>query len=156
MVAVPAMDSVMEAVALRYPDVQRPLVFGDYKTLISMVRSNGGVMFIHNGVVVRKWAGWRFSPEDVSRSFRLDSEEVAARETIAQSLFYEVSILILFLVIVIFRYVCGIVYGRRFHGLSARERLRRRRRSARRAAKKILKQKGSNNGSEDGDASREQ
>lgn len=156
LVAVPAMDSVMEAVALRYPDVQRSLVFGDYKTLISMVRSNGGVMFIHNGVVVRKWAGWRFSPEDVSRSFRLDSEEVAARETIAQRLFYEVSILILFLVIVIFRYVCGIVYGGRFHGLSARERLRRRRRSARRAAKKILKQKGSNNGSEDGDASREQ
>ena len=81
---------------------------------------------------------------------------MTARATIAQRLFFEASFLILFLVIVIFRYVCGIVYGRRFHGLSARERLRRRRRSARRAAKKILKQKGSNNGSEDGDASREQ
>ena len=55
-----------------------------------------------------------FSLEDVSRTFVLDSEEVTARETISQRLFYEVSILILFLVIVIFRYVCGIIYGKRY------------------------------------------
>lgn len=115
-VAAPVMDAVMDSVAGRYPELRRAMVFGDYKTLISMVRSNGGVLFLHNGIVVRKWAGWRFSPEDVSRTFSLDSEELTARETISQRLFYEVSILILFLVIVIFRYVCGIIYGKRYSG----------------------------------------
>lgn len=114
--AAPVMDAVMDSVAGRYPELRRAMVFGDYKTLISMVRSNGGVLFLHNGIVVRKWAGWRFSPEDVSRTFSLDSEELTARETISQRLFYEVSILILFLVIVIFRYVCGIIYGKRYSG----------------------------------------
>lgn len=115
-VAAPVMDAVMDSVAGRYPELRRAMVFGDYKTLISMVRSNGGVLFLHNGIVVRKWAGWRFSSEDVSRTFSLDSEELTARETISQRLFYEVSILILFLVIVIFRYVCGIIYGKRYSG----------------------------------------
>lgn len=114
LVAAPVMDAVMDSVAVMYPGVGRSMVFGDYKTLISMVRSNGGVLFIHNGIVVKKWAGWKFSPEDVSRTFVLDSEEVTARETISQRLFYEVSILTLFLVIVIFRYVCGIIYGKRY------------------------------------------
>ena len=79
----------------------------------------------------------------------MDTEEVTARETIAQRLFYESSILLLFLVIIIFRYVCGIVYGRKFRGLLARERLRRRKKAARRAARRNNKTGGSH-GSEEG------
>lgn len=150
-VAAPVMDPLMDSVALRYPDIGHDMVYGDIKTLISMSRSNGGVMLIHNGIVVKKWAGWKFSPEDVRRTFRMDTEEVTARETIAQRLFYESSILLLFLVIIIFRYVCGIVYGQKFRGLTARERLLRRRRAAKRAAKKIMKNNGDCHGSEIGE-----
>ena len=146
-VAAPVMDPVMDSIVSRYPDIGRYMVYGDIKTLISMSRSNGGVMLIHNGIVVKKWAGWKFSPEDVRRTFRMDTEEVTARETIAQRLFYESSILLLFLVIIIFRYVCGIVYGRKFRGLLARERLRRRKKAARRAAKRKSKI-GENHGPE--------
>lgn len=154
-VAAPVMDPVMDSIAMLYPDLGRNMVYGDVKTLVSMSRSNGGVMLIHNGIVVKKWAGWNFSPEDVRRTFRMDTEEVTARETIAQRLFYESSILLLFLVIVIFRYVCSIVYGRKFRGLVARERLRRRRKAARRAEKEIIKNKRKNHGSQ-GSSFREQ
>ena len=148
-VAAPVMDPVMDSIVSRYPDIGRYMIYGDIKTLISMSRSNGGVMLIHNGIVVKKWAGWKFSPEDVRRTFRMDTEEVTARETIAQRLFYESSILLLFLIIIIFRYVCGIVYGRKFRGLLARERLRRRKKAARRAARRNNKTGGSH-GSEEG------
>lgn len=115
-VAVPVMNSAMDSVAVQYPKIGRDLVYGDYKTLISMSRSNGGVMLLHNGIVVRKWAGRKFSPENVRRTFRMDTEEVTARGIIAQRLFYESSVLLLFLVIIIFRYVCGIVYGKKYAG----------------------------------------
>lgn len=151
-VAAPVMEPLMDSVALRYPDIGRNMLYGDYRTLVSMSRSNGGVMLIHNGIVVKKWAGWKFSPEDVRRTFRMDTEEVTARETIAQRLFYESSILMLFLVIIIFRYVCGIIYGRKFHRLSAWERLRSRRKASRKAARDMKrKTRGGSHGSESGD-----
>lgn len=52
------------------------------------------------------------------RTFMMDTEEITARETIAQRLFYESSIVLLFLVIIIFRYVCGIIYGRKYSELT--------------------------------------
>lgn len=128
--AVPVMNQVMDSLAVQYPEIGRDMVYGDFKTLVSMSRSNGGVMLLHNGIVVRKWAGWKFSPEDVGRTFRMDTEEVTARGIIAQRLFQESSILLVFLVIIIFRYVCGIVYGKKYvagmsgdavHGKSGRK-----------------------------------
>lgn len=112
-VAVPALDTVADRIASEYPSLAGIFVSGDYRTLISMVRSNGGVLFIEDGIVVRKWAGWKFGPDDVSLTFSMDSEELTARETISQRLFYELSILLVFLIIIIFRYVCGIIYGKK-------------------------------------------
>lgn len=113
-VAVPVVDAGIDSVVMKYPQIGDALVSGDYKTLISMVRSNGGVMLVDDGMVVRKWAGWRFAPEDVRGIVSQDSEELTAKGTIARRLFCESSILVLFLVIIIFRYVCGIIYGKRY------------------------------------------
>lgn len=115
-VAVPAVDSTVRVAVERYPSMAPALLTGDYRTLISMVRSNAGVIMIEDGMVVRKWAGWRFDPADVTWAFSMDSEEVTARGIISRRLFYECSILMLFLVIIVFRYVCGIVYGKRNAG----------------------------------------
>ena len=113
-VAVPVMSSVVDSIAMHFPGLARTFVTGDYRTLISMVRSNGGVMLMDDGMVVRKWSGWRFDPKDVARTVSMDSEEITARGTISRRLFCESSILILFLIIIVFRYVCGIVYGKRY------------------------------------------
>ncbi len=113
-VAVPVLDADIDSVSAYHPEIRRVMISGDYKTLISMVRSNGGVMLVDDGMVVRKWSAWRFDPEDVAGTVSMDSEEITARGTIAQRLFYESSILLLFLIIIIFRYVCGIIYGRRY------------------------------------------
>ena len=112
--AVPVLDADIDSVSADHPEIRRVMISGDYKTLISMVRSNGGVMLVDDGMVVRKWSAWRFDPEDVAGTVSMDSEEITARGTIAQRLFYESSILLLFLIIIIFRYVCGIIYGRRY------------------------------------------
>ena len=103
-----------DSIAMHFPGLARTFVTGDYRTLISMVRSNGGVMLMDDGIVARKWSRWRFGPEDVARTVAMDSEELTARGTIAQRLFYESSILLVFLIIILFRYVCGIVYGKRY------------------------------------------
>ena len=113
-VAVPVLDAETDSVSAHYPGIGRAMVSGDYKTLISMVRSNGGVMLVDDGMVARKWSGWRFDPKDVARTVSMDSEEITARGTISRRLFCESSILILFLIIIVFRYVCGIVYGKRY------------------------------------------
>lgn len=113
-VAVPVVSSVVDSIAMHFPGLARTFVTGDYRTLISMVRSNGGVMLMDDGIVARKWSRWRFGPEDVARTVAMDSEELTARGTIAQRLFYESSILLVFLIIILFRYVCGIVYGKRY------------------------------------------
>lgn len=112
--AVPVVDSTAASVAEKYPEIGRSLLSGDYKTLVSMVRSNGGVLLVKDGIVVKKWAGWKFDPENAARALTMDSEELTAKGIIAQRLFYESSILMLVLVIIVFRYVCGIIYGRRF------------------------------------------
>ena len=143
-VAAPEMDPAMDSVLVQYPGLEKSMLYGDGRTLIAMVRSNGGVMLVHNGIVVKKWAARRFSPGDVPLTFSLDTEEITAREIISRRLFYESSILLLFLIIIIFRYVCGIIYGRRFSRMwaitaAASKRKRREARELRRLRRKNKK-----------------
>jgi hypothetical protein len=79
-----------------------------------MVRSNGGVIYIEDGIVVNKWPGWKFTSEDLADAIRKDAEEITLMESVHQTLVYECSILIIFFIIILFRYVCGIIYGQKF------------------------------------------
>ena len=52
--------------------------FSDYKTIITLNRSNGGVTYIHDGTIIRKWAR-RAMPdkaelEEVHQSDALETE----------------------------------------------------------------------------------
>ena len=50
----------METVFAKYPDhrnvLEKVLYYSDYKTLIAMNRSNGGVTYFSDGYLVRKWS----------------------------------------------------------------------------------------------------
>lgn len=110
---VPGMTSAVDTLLMKCPGIGDRILIGDYKTLITINRSNGGMVCIDDGVVVKKWAGWKFRPKAIGDIMRKDSEEVAARGIISQRIFYESSLLLIFIIIILFRYVCGIVYGRR-------------------------------------------
>lgn len=110
-VAIPSDVPMLDSLEKVYPALENAWVLGDYKVLAAMNRSNGGVVCIDDGVVVKKWSGRRFKSEYVGKIFAEDSEEIAAKGIIFQRLFYESAILLIFLVLVVFRYVCGIVYS---------------------------------------------
>lgn len=110
-VAVPSDQPYLDSLDVKYPSLANAWLFGDYKVLATMSRSNGGVVCIDDGVVVRKWSRRKFKPDQIGRTVMADSEEIAAMGIIWQRLFYESAILLIFLVLVLFRYVCGMVYN---------------------------------------------
>ncbi len=123
-VAAPAPHKVLDSLQQNLPAFP-PVLYSDYKTLIAMIRSNGGVMYMQDGLVVRKWGARQFDEEVVESTMSRDSEEIMAKSTIYRRLFYESSVLLMFLVIIIFRYVCGIIYGKKYSAANKAEKARR-------------------------------
>ena len=70
-------------------------VYGDYKFVISLNRSNGGVTYINNGVVIIKWSN-KTLPIRLDDLIKSDKEIMLARLDIWEQIFFEV-ILALFL-----------------------------------------------------------
>ncbi len=132
----PAPHKSLEALKAQYPSFPM-LLYADYKTLISMARSNGAVLYIDDGMVVKKWPAQKFDAEAVKVAMSQDSEELMAQGTIYRRLFYEMTVLLMIMILIIFRYVCGVLYGRQY-ALMYREEaaLRKERRNAKRIAKR--------------------
>lgn len=107
-------DKEIAEACARYPHIEPYLAISDDKTMISMVRSNGGVIYMDDGIVVKKWSGRNLNASILSQSLNTDAEEITLMESVRQTLVYECSILIIFLIIILFRYVCGIIYGKKF------------------------------------------
>ena len=105
-------EDIEESVIEKYPSLSRSLMIGDFKTLISMVRSNGGAIYIRDGIVVKKWSGKFLESSNMKSVLEKDPEVVTASECIKEHLFIELSILIIFIIIILFRYICGILYGK--------------------------------------------
>lgn len=105
-------ENIEESVIEKYPLLSEFLLIGDFKTLISMVRSNGGVIYIKDGIVVKKWSGKFFDSAAAESALAKDAEVITASGCIRQHVFYELSILIIFIIIILFRYICGILYGK--------------------------------------------
>ena len=86
------------------------MAFGDYKTLISIIRSNGGASYICDGIVVKQWPGFKVRPEKLKKALKEDPETLTAKGSIGQHVFVGISFLLVFALIIIFRYVCSIVF----------------------------------------------
>lgn len=87
--------------------------FADYKTLISLQRSNGGYVYLNDAIVIKKWSKGKLSPDAAAKVMSMDSEIVMSRDIIKRQLIYEISIVAIFFSIILMRYICGIIYGRR-------------------------------------------
>lgn len=86
------------------------VVYSDYKTVISMHRSNGGVLYVNDAIVVKKWARGTLSSENAVKIIKSDADAVMAGDIIKQQLIWEISIVVIFLSIILMRYICGMIY----------------------------------------------
>ena len=104
-----------EELSIRYGIPSDHFLFSDYKTLISLSRSNGGIVYWHEAVVVKKWSDQRIATlwMNLQELLEEDAEIIAASGGITQQLICEGIILITFLSLVLMRYICGILYDDR-------------------------------------------
>ena len=76
------------------PDLARQikerLFYSDYKTLITAVRSNGGAIYINDGMIAGKWSN-RSLPdaEQLERLYGTEAEEIMAERTTRSSLSFQ-------------------------------------------------------------------
>lgn len=107
-----ATPDLADSLSLQYGFPMDHILFSDYKTLIALSRSNGGVVYWDEAIVVKKWSFRRLPTERLS-VLREDAEIVAAGAKITQQLVCEGIILISLLLVALLRYVSGIVYNNR-------------------------------------------
>ncbi|MFA7116893.1 MAG: BT_3928 family protein [Bacteroidales bacterium] len=80
-------------------------LYTDYKTLISMNRSNGGLVYMNDGVIVDKAYLGEFNKTLISKMLTSDPDYLIARKAIGQRLSYEIAIALLLLSLVLIRIV---------------------------------------------------
>lgn len=89
----------------------------DRKTLISLNRSNGGVVYLNEGVVTGKWSRKDFAKKiavspykDIDKILNEDPELYAAEWLIREQLKAELAAIVILLLIIVMRYVCRFAY----------------------------------------------
>lgn len=82
-----------------------PLLFTDYKTSLSLNRSNGGLVEISDKTIIAKWGRIDFPTERVSELLKKDPEVVSANKVIGEQLFIELSFIIIFALVFVVRYI---------------------------------------------------
>lgn len=65
-----------------------PTYFADYKTLITLNRSNGGGTYFHEGELVNKWDAAHF-PENLSEDFSADPVDLSTRYIVKRRLYMQ-------------------------------------------------------------------
>lgn len=94
------------------------ILYSDYKAVISLNRSNGGLTYIDNGVIVKKWSRRNYPISNIGNILSQDPEIITATTQIDERLFAEISLFIIFFLIVIIRFTSKIIYNKRFTKLT--------------------------------------
>jgi len=87
--------------------------FCDYRTLISLCRSNGGAVYLNEGLVVDKFPSSKTTYTGIMASVEKDSDECVAENSIRQKMLLELIIVITLVNIILFRYICGLIRSTR-------------------------------------------
>lgn len=88
------------------------ILYADYKAVISFNRSSGGLTYVDNGVIVKKWARGNYPMKSMEKLLTQDPEIITATAQIDERLFAEISLFIILFLIVIIRFFSKIMYGR--------------------------------------------
>lgn len=94
------------------------ILYSDYKAVISFNRSSGGLTYVNNGIIVKKWARGNYPISHIDNILKQDPEVITAITQIDERLFAEISLFVIFFLIVIIRFFSKIIYNKRFAKLT--------------------------------------
>lgn len=78
----------------------------DRKSLMTLNRSNGGVVFFYDGVIVRKWCARHIDRIDAARMLGSDPDVVVIKQRIGQQFFVSSLLLGILVLVLVLRYLC--------------------------------------------------
>ena len=87
------------------------ILYSDYKAVISLNRSNGGLTYINDGIVVKKWGRRSYPAAEIGKILAEDPETITATTQIDERLFAEISLFVILFLIVIIRFFSKIIYN---------------------------------------------
>lgn len=82
----------------------------DFKTLLTMNRSNGGVVYLYDATVVSKWSTIDIPLDNIDDILKQDSELLSAKARIREQLSAEITAVMLLIIISLMRFICRILY----------------------------------------------
>lgn len=86
------------------------IYYTDYKTLITLNRSNGGMIYIYDGQIAAKWSYSDADRENIGDVLKEDPELISANRVIKEHVTIEVAIAVLLLLIVVVRLTLRLTY----------------------------------------------
>ena len=95
---------------LKQVSVYDKVYFTDFKTLVAMNRANAGVIYLNDGVIVKKWILRRFSNVNLQELTSEDPELVSARVNIRQQINVEIIIVSFIIFLVLMRFVFKLIF----------------------------------------------
>jgi len=84
--------------------------YSDYKTLITLNRSNGGLVYLYDGQISAKWSMIDADRLNIESIIKEDPEIISAKKIIKERVTVEVFIALLLLVIFLMRFILRITY----------------------------------------------
>lgn len=91
------------------PNISLPVYSSDHKTLLSLNRSNGGLTYVYEGIIVKKWSRRNY-PTNMDNIFGQSPNILIADTIIQEQLFIEFSLALLIFMVIIIRSVSKRIY----------------------------------------------
>jgi uncharacterized membrane protein YphA (DoxX/SURF4 family) len=112
-------NSVETTQALFEPYIQEDgrtysILYSDYKAVISLNRSSGGLTYVNSGIIIKKWARENYPIDNITDILKEDPEIITAQTRISEQLFAEVSLFVILCLIMIIRFISRLVYKPQF------------------------------------------
>ena len=105
MILLPSMDEQVDSSLNAYGLSSVELGFSDYRTLIAMMRSNGGFLYLNEGIVVAKVASGFVEPRDTRAFINGSADEEIVYRNIRRGVGLQAAILIVLFLFVMFKYI---------------------------------------------------
>ncbi len=86
------------------------ILYSDYKAVISLNRSSGGLTYVNSGIIIKKWARENYPIDNIQDILKEDPEIITAQARISEQLFAEISLFVILCLIMIIRFISRIVY----------------------------------------------
>lgn len=82
----------------------------DLRTLLTLNRSNGGVLYLYDGTIISKWSNRDIPETNLDKILNEDPELLSAKKRIKEQLSAELAALFLLIIIAIMRMTCRLLY----------------------------------------------